>query len=271
MEWDEIVTESESIGIEVKSVMQEEMQKAILAYLSRKGCFRTIVFHGGTALRLFHGNPRFSEDIDLVLGKGVHPIDLYDYMVGIDVFCRGRFPFLTEYDLKAQKRDDFLQRLILKARSDLIDVRLHIELANVPSYINGSRLLDYPPFHPAIRVEEPSEILADKVRALAYRPYLKGRDLWDIHFLRKERSVDLDWDLVIKKIDDYHEPVDELDSRLDKVKEFLMKDGAMVLEKEMKRFLPSSVMEGYREGFHRALDVVLELISDHDEGSGETR
>jgi len=49
-------------------VFQEEVQKAVLASLSRDEAFNHLVFQGGTALRLFYENPRFSEDSDFEKG-----------------------------------------------------------------------------------------------------------------------------------------------------------------------------------------------------------
>ena len=55
------------------------------------------------------------------------------------------------------------------------------------------------PLNPAIRVEEPFEILADKITALGLRTYLKGRDIWDIYFLTVEKQISVPWNLVFKK------------------------------------------------------------------------
>jgi hypothetical protein len=94
-----------------------------------------------------------------------------------------------------------MQRLILVTVSDIPEqkLRIHLELAYVPSYLNQPKILDYPPLNPAVRVENPSEILADKITALERRPYLKVRDIWDIYFLIFEKRLSIAWDLVFKK------------------------------------------------------------------------
>ncbi len=268
MEWNEIVAESERIGTLPRTILQEELQKSVLTYLSRKGVFQTIVFQGGTALRLFYGNPRFSEDIDLVVREGSEFLDLAEPLNGLDNLCRTHYPFLVEFDLRQQKKDDFLQRYIFKARSDVVDIRLHIEMANVPSYKNNPRLMDYPPFQPPVRVEERSEILADKVRALTYRPYLKGRDLWDIYYLTRDSSLELDWNLVKKKVNDYHEHVHELEERLAKLRGTLDSSGPNALKTEMRRFLPEPSFEGFLNDIPSIIRSVIELISDYEPGVG---
>ena len=270
MNWDEIFNRAERTGARVKSVYQEGMQEAILTALSRKGCFNDIVFHGGTALRLFYGNPRFSEDIDLVVKEGRNSFDLSRYMRDIEKMCMDTFPFLESVDVKDQKVEPELQRYILKTRSDdpMQNIRVHIEIADVPSYYNKPRILDFPPFSPAVNVEEPTEILADKVRALGYRPYLKGRDLWDIFFLKVERSVKLDHELVVKKVADYKEEVDEIEDRFHKARINVQKDGYSILSNEMDRFLPKQVLESYKPIYDEILHSVIDLIS-YFEGSKE--
>jgi predicted nucleotidyltransferase component of viral defense system len=69
MLWDEILYQSKKQLIDSKQVFREEQQKTILTCFSQKGYFDTIVFQGGTALRLCYENPRFSEDLDFTLKK----------------------------------------------------------------------------------------------------------------------------------------------------------------------------------------------------------
>jgi predicted nucleotidyltransferase component of viral defense system len=263
MLWDEIVSRSTSIGTSKRNVFQEEMQKTVLAALSKKGHFDSIVFHGGTALRLFHGNPRFSEDIDLVLVDGISHFDLSDSMPFVRSYCQDAFPFLDSVEIRTQKETTELQSYILTSRSDNREqrIRLHIELASIPSYVNHPSILNYPPVLPAVRVEDVLEIMADKICALALRPYLKGRDLWDIYYLSREKSVKLDWGLVNKKIEDYGAKVPDMKERYVEVIERIQAQGMLVLDDELSRFLPKQVLAQYRTSFDTILDSVIELIS----------
>ena len=47
-----------------KNAMKEIMQEIVLCGLSRAGFFQKAAFYGGTALRIFYGLDRFSEDLD---------------------------------------------------------------------------------------------------------------------------------------------------------------------------------------------------------------
>lgn len=267
MLWNEILDKSIAMGARSRQVLAEEVQKAVLTAFSLKGCFDSIVFHGGTALRLFHGNPRFSEDIDLVLVEDVGAFDLGSHMPYVGRYVEDSFPFLDSVKTRDQRKDPRLQRSILKTLSTDHDqmVRVHIELAPVPSHRNGPRILDFPPVQPAIRVEDTVEIMADKVCALAFRPYLKGRDLWDIHYLYEERSVRVEWELVRRKVGDYGEPLSGLGAGLERAAGRIRDEGMSTLESELVRFLPPRVLERYRPSLGSILETVLDVISEASE------
>ena len=50
-----------------EQALREIMQEIALAGLQRSGFFEKAAFYGGTALRIFHGLQRFSEDLDFSL------------------------------------------------------------------------------------------------------------------------------------------------------------------------------------------------------------
>ena len=54
---------------EISAVLREIMQEITLAALSRTDFFEKAAFYGGTALRIFYGLDRFSEDLDFSLLK----------------------------------------------------------------------------------------------------------------------------------------------------------------------------------------------------------
>jgi predicted nucleotidyltransferase component of viral defense system len=260
--WEEVIERSEALGATGRQVLTEEVQKAVLTALSLRGCFDSIVFHGGTALRLFYGNPRFSEDIDLVLVEGVDAFDLSEPMAQAGRYVEDTFPFLASVATRAQRDDPRQQRHILRTVSEDHGriVRVHVELAPVPSHHNGPRILDFPPVRPAVRVEGLVEILADKVCALAFRPYLKGRDLWDVHYLTRERSVEVDGGLVVEKAVDHDETIPGLVEGLEGSVARVREGGMTALGGEMARFLPSRVLEAYEPSFGDILDRVVDVI-----------
>src|SRR6186997_2935641 len=52
---------------EEENALKEIMQEIAIYSLSSTGFFDKAIFHGGTALRILHGLPRFSEDLDFLL------------------------------------------------------------------------------------------------------------------------------------------------------------------------------------------------------------
>ena len=57
---------ADSLG-EERSALKEVVQEVALCGLSRAGFFKSAAFYGGTALRIFYGLDRFSEDLDFSL------------------------------------------------------------------------------------------------------------------------------------------------------------------------------------------------------------
>ena len=52
---------------EKRMALKEVIQNTILCALATDGFFSHAAFYGGTALRIFHGLDRFSEDLDFAL------------------------------------------------------------------------------------------------------------------------------------------------------------------------------------------------------------
>lgn len=66
-------------GKETPRMVHEVMQQIVLAGLQRGGFFKHAAFYGGTCLRIFHGLPRFSEDMDFSLTEKRDDIHLENY------------------------------------------------------------------------------------------------------------------------------------------------------------------------------------------------
>lgn len=135
--------------------------------LSTQEFFTRAVLQGGTAPRLFYGNPRFSEDLGFALRGPSHQASHAAYANAIEAFVRNTFTFPGVISVTAQKQTPKLERVILRTREShpAQNLRLNLKLAAVPSYSNTPRILNHPPPNPAVRVESLPEILADKVTA----------------------------------------------------------------------------------------------------------
>lgn len=71
------------MGISTPNSSHEVMQQIVLDGLYRGGFFDHAAFYGGTCLRIFHGLPRFSEDMDFSLVAKREDIHLENYFPAI--------------------------------------------------------------------------------------------------------------------------------------------------------------------------------------------
>ncbi len=66
------------------NAMKEIIQEIVICGLSRGGFFNEAAFYGGTALRIFYGLNRFSEDLDFALLEPNKDFDLSKYFSYIE-------------------------------------------------------------------------------------------------------------------------------------------------------------------------------------------
>ncbi len=172
--------------------------------MAEQDAFSYLVFQGGTALRLCYQNPRFSEDLDFVMHPSNRRLD--HSVVALDPLIehlQNVFPWVHDLATKIQKSAPTLSRAIISGRlPDRTSFRVHLEFANVPSYDVVTPSLVAPQGNFLLAAESPQEIFADKVVALGLRPYIKGRDVWDIAFLQSKKVL-LPIDLIPRKLQDY--------------------------------------------------------------------
>jgi predicted nucleotidyltransferase component of viral defense system len=69
--------------VETEQALREIMQEIALAGLYRANFFKHAAFYGGTALRIFHGLNRFSEDLDFSLLEKNSTFELAPYLDGV--------------------------------------------------------------------------------------------------------------------------------------------------------------------------------------------
>ena len=69
---------------ELNQAFREIMQEITLAGLYRSSFFEKGAFYGGTALRIFHGLDRFSEDLDFTLLDSHEDFSLANYLNAVE-------------------------------------------------------------------------------------------------------------------------------------------------------------------------------------------
>ena len=101
---------------EKKNAIKEIMQEIILCGLSRSGFFNKAAFYGGTALRIFYGLDRFSEDLDFSLMTPDPEFDLSQYfpMLKKELAAYGLNVEITE---KEKNADSAIKSAFLKGNT----------------------------------------------------------------------------------------------------------------------------------------------------------
>ena len=233
----------------------------ILFTLEREGCLKSLVFHGGTCLRLCYNAPRLSEDLDFAGGNDFDSANLKNLASALMDHLNGKYGLkATVKSPKDRKRnpesamvsvDKWQVSVVTKpGRPDLPRQRIKIEVANVPAHTIDLRTLrrnyDFLPDgydNLLLRAEKMEEIVADKLVAfpMALATHIRYRDIWDLAWLH-QRNAALRSDLVERKIADY--AISNFDSALrtalSRIPEIVKTDK---FKGELKRFLPNEIAD----------------------------
>jgi len=96
--------------------MKEIMQEMVLCGLSRAEFFKKAAFYGGTALRIFYGLDRFSEDLDFSLKAKVESFDLTAYFPVLEKEIAA-FGLQMDIEEKRKSVDSHIQSAFLKGNT----------------------------------------------------------------------------------------------------------------------------------------------------------
>jgi predicted nucleotidyltransferase component of viral defense system len=224
-------------------------------------------FQGGTCLRLLHGGPRHSEDLDFVTMEALETTDalrprVFEKLKALEALADGSL------EMTVQKSYSNILRWKLKwappGAGEKVFVR--VEFARYPAHTRELKPLGGVPGMPAgawivIPVETRGEILTDKIAAVAGRPYLKGRDFFDLWFLESQ-GVPLDAGLLRRKLQDYGATLERLAERALQVDaELLRRDLTPFLPLSIRRPLEADGYKGVLETSKAVLRRALELLA----------
>ncbi len=189
-------------GSSTPNAEQEVCQKIALAGLHRGGFFEHAAFYGGTCLRMFHGLPRFSEDMDFSLVEKRDDVHLENYFDAIrEEFHLAGF----EIDIVKKEKKTFgrVESAFLKENTETYDikfqtkkmVKVKIELdTDPPLLFNTEQRLLLKPYSFMARCFILPDLFAGKMHALVYRAWqhrIKGRDWFDFEwYVRNEVPLD---------------------------------------------------------------------------------
>ena len=194
-----------------KNAMKEIMQEIVLCGLSRAGFFKEAAFYGGTALRIFYGLDRFSEDLDFSLEQINLDFDLCSYFPVLEKEVKA-FGLNVEIQEKEKTKDSNIRSAFLKgntkehlllfyadervvgsvAKNEVVKIKFEVD-TNPPAFATYEHKYRLLPVPYEIRLYDMPSLFAGKIHAVicrGWRSRIKGRDLYDyIFYLSKAVTV----------------------------------------------------------------------------------
>lgn len=192
---------------ELFAALREIMQEITLAGLARTDFFENAAFYGGTALRIFYGLDRFSEDLDFSLLNTNEAFSLEPYFsaiqtefaaLGITVSFREKektkrtaieSAFLkTETIWTELVLEDILKQTGIRSNKS-IKIKIEID-RNPPVGFKTEQKLLLRPFSFYVKCYTRPSLFAGKLHALLFRKWnkrVKGRDWYDLEWYIKQR------------------------------------------------------------------------------------
>lgn len=197
---------------EAKDALREIMQEVALAGLYRAGFFEKSAFYGGTALRIFYGLDRFSEDLDFSLLDVTPDFDLSKYQtaiisefasLGMKVSIREKHKSIkSNIDSAFLKSETLWKELILEGIipqqgiNRVVNIKIKIEVDTRPplGFETEEKLL-LRPFSFYVKCFKLPDLFAGKMHALLFRKWsknVKGRDWYDMEwYIKKGVAINL--------------------------------------------------------------------------------
>ena len=196
-----------------KNAIKEIVQEVVLCGLSRGGFFKETAFYGGTALRIFYGLDRFSEDLDFSLTTQDLNFDLtkYFYYIENEIKSLGLDFSVQE---KVKSFDSNIKSAFLKGntkehiltfyensedakfinKDEVIRIKFEVDI-NPPIGATYETKFGLLPSPYQVRLYDLSSLFAGKIHACLCRNWpfrIKGRDFYDyVFFLSIGAQVNL--------------------------------------------------------------------------------
>lgn len=174
---------SKRLEISPEQVVREEYELLFLRDLFGSKFGKSLVFKGGTALRLAYGSPRFSDDLDFSIIGEITPEEFIRAIKRIGA----RYPNVKVVDVRKKKNTLFA---LFKITEDFLPLPFSLKTEVSTRVVGWERDKDYvvksfsSPATSVVVIGQTATLLRikkDKEQALKSRK--KGRDLYDLWYL----------------------------------------------------------------------------------------
>lgn len=192
-----------------KNAIKEILQEIVLCGLARGDFFKEAAFYGGTALRIFYGLDRFSEDLDFSLIEANPNFDFTRYFptlekeiksYGLNLSITEKIKSIDSDVASAFVKGNTKELLLSFYTDDNISVtsnetiKIKFEVdTNPPAYAKFEHKYRLLPSPYEVNMYGLSSLFAGKIHAVLCRGWksrIKGRDLYDYAFyLSKNAGV----------------------------------------------------------------------------------
>lgn len=175
--------------LRARSLVREYLHARILQFLQESSLFRTWIFHGGTALRFLYMLPRYSEDLDFALERTDASLDFSVSISNVRRWFESEaYRVETNINERRVVKSAFILFPGLLYELDLSShqseaLSIKIELDSKPptgGVVETSIVRRYVVLH--VLHYDKASLLSGKLHAILDRPYVKGRDLFDIYW-----------------------------------------------------------------------------------------
>jgi len=214
-----------------------------------------LVLHGGTALHVVYGSPRYSEDLDFMCKESLDTVrKLLERSAGeVETFL-AMHQTTADLDLSIrvqhkQKSSMLISWFLAESpiRHGLVRVKAECySPVQMHQYRVATIFIDSGPLG-AIAVSAGSldAIMGDKIVALACRPYLKYRDLFDLYWLAYSKGIVPRIEYVEASAKVYGYSLDEIHAKL---VDFIAKE---IDERDVKQGVIKWLPESARAAFEQ--------------------
>lgn len=196
-----------------RQALREIVQEIVLLGLWRGKFYEHAAFYGGTALRIMHGLPRYSEDMDFSLIRPNPDFVLQAYFSYVEEELRA-YGFEVSIEQRSEKKTGAIDSAFVKmntrtgffklgvpgsivvrvAREQVLKVKFEVDIDPPDNFRTESKYLYMPQAFSVGLFDLPS-MFAGKLHAAiarAWKTRVKGRDWYDlVWFAGKDVSVSL--------------------------------------------------------------------------------
>jgi len=173
--------------VRARNVTREYLQARILGVLQRTGAMIPLAFHGGTALRFLFASLRYSEDLDFALERAKDQYDFRAYLRAIQMEFASE-GYSVEFRVNDRKVvhsafirfSGLLYELRLSPhRNKVLSVKIEVDTNPPADAVLTTSLVRR---HVTLQLQhhDRASLLAGKLHAILQRPYIKGRDIYDL-------------------------------------------------------------------------------------------